>query len=278
MSFAINDLLKKPALYQESDIPFWDDEHISKQMLEAHLNPECEGASRSFAFIDRSVAWIKDQLPPAQNIQLLDVGCGPGLYAERFTHAGYHVTGIDFSKRSIQYAKRSAAEQGLAITYLYQNYLQLSLELHFDFAVMIYCDYGALSRDNRRLLMQKIYEHLKPGGKFLLDVFSMKKYADFTESQTWTCCPDGGFWSEKPYTVLNGNDRYGNGVTLEQVAVLTQSEASVHYLWTTCFTKESLLKETAEAGFQACGVFSDVAGSPYTKASQTLAVLLEKKG
>lgn len=273
----INKLLKKPELYKETGIPFWDDEHISKQMLKAHLNPDYEGASRSFAFIDQSAEWIKELVSPTENPQLLDVGCGPGLYAERFAKAGYHVTGVDFSKRSIEYATQVAAKQGLDITYHYQDYLQLTLNERFDFAAMIYCDYGALSQSNRRLLMQRIYEHLKPGGKFLLDVFSIKKHATFTESQTWEWYPDGGFWTEQPHTVLNGNYRYGDNVTLEQVAVLKQSEAAVYYLWTTYFTEESLIEEALAAGFQLCGVFSDVAGAAYSEESQTIAVLLEKR-
>ena len=41
-------LLKKPALWQRTTEPFWDDEHISKGMLDSHLNPDLDGASRSF--------------------------------------------------------------------------------------------------------------------------------------------------------------------------------------------------------------------------------------
>lgn len=33
-------------LYEESDSAFWDDEHISKYMLKAHLNPDCDNASK----------------------------------------------------------------------------------------------------------------------------------------------------------------------------------------------------------------------------------------
>ncbi|WP_411681994.1 hypothetical protein [Clostridium thailandense] len=39
--------LKKPELYAESSKEFWNDEHISKKLLEAHLDPNFEGASRS---------------------------------------------------------------------------------------------------------------------------------------------------------------------------------------------------------------------------------------
>ena len=80
----LHDLMKPPALYERTDAAFWDDEHISRGMLAAHLDPEFEGASRSFAFMDRSVDWICATAPPATHPRLLDLGCGPGLYAERF--------------------------------------------------------------------------------------------------------------------------------------------------------------------------------------------------
>lgn len=147
----LHDLMKPPALYERTDAAFWDDEHISRGMLAAHLDPEFEGASRSFAFMDRSVDWICATAPPATHPRLLDLGCGPGLYAERFARAGYAVTGVDLSPRSLDHARRSANEQGLAIDYRCRNYLELDLDGSFDIAVMIYCDYGALSSDERRV-------------------------------------------------------------------------------------------------------------------------------
>lgn len=47
-------MLKKPQLYTKTTILFWDDEHISKQMLKAHLDPCFEGASRKHTFIPAS--------------------------------------------------------------------------------------------------------------------------------------------------------------------------------------------------------------------------------
>ena len=80
-------LLKKPDLWQRSPAPFWDDGHISKGMLEAHLNPELDAASRPLATIDRSVKWLTSMIPAGGEI--LDLGCGPGLYTKRLSAAGY---------------------------------------------------------------------------------------------------------------------------------------------------------------------------------------------
>ena len=88
--------LTKPQLYAPSTGEFWNDPHISKGMLEAHLNPQEEAATRRHEFLDRSVQWISKIAPPSRYKSLLDLGCGPGLYAQRFHEAGYSVTGVDF--------------------------------------------------------------------------------------------------------------------------------------------------------------------------------------
>lgn len=46
--------LEKPLIYRKTCVPFWDDTHISKGMLQAHLDPLFEGASRRLDFVDRS--------------------------------------------------------------------------------------------------------------------------------------------------------------------------------------------------------------------------------
>lgn len=272
----IRTMLEKPPVYKKSEIPFWDDEYISLQMLKAHLDPEFEGASRKRDFIEKSAAWIRKLALPEQYPELLDIGCGPGIYAERFARQGYQVTGVDFSRRSIRYAQESAKQQGLTIRYHCQNYLDMDLKQTFHLATLIYCDYGALSTEDRQTVMKTIYRHLKPGGRFLLDVFSMERYRHFQEKQVWEVCRKDGFWRKEAYTCISGFYKYLDCVTLDQISVITDEEASVYYLWNTYFTEEMLRQEASEAGFRVCGFFGDVAGAPYCETSDTIAVLLEK--
>ena len=73
-----------PPLYQGSSKAFWDDEHISKSMLAAHLDSDNDGASRKLATIQKSVEWICKYVKNVEGKRLLDLGCGPGLYAEQY--------------------------------------------------------------------------------------------------------------------------------------------------------------------------------------------------
>lgn len=269
--------LCKPPIYTKTKVEFWNDEYISKQMLEAHLNPEFDAASRKLAFIEKSVDWIKEIVPPSDYPSLLDLGCGPGIYAEKFAQMGYHVTGIDFSERSVNYAKESALSKKLSISYLYQNYLEMDLKISFDFATMIFCDYGALSTNDRQVILSKIYHHLKPGGKLLFDVFTMKNFYHFKEQQTWGISHKNGFWRADEYVEMDGYYKYSDNVTLKLISIISKNEITPYYLWDTYFTKESLVQEVESSGFKVCGIFGDVTGSTYQPESDTIAILLERQ-
>lgn len=157
----LNTLLTKPDLYERTIEKFWNDPHISKGLLKAHLDPDTEAASRRPEFIDRSVEWIVSMLP--EGASLLDIGCGPGLYTKRLAERGLRVTGIDFSERSITYAR----EHDKKSDYILMDYLQMDFENAFDIIILIYCDYGALIPEERTDLLQRVYRALKPGGRFL---------------------------------------------------------------------------------------------------------------
>ena len=90
--------LKKPTLFEKGETQFWDEPHIAQSMLKAHLNPQMEAATRKLDFVKKSVNWIRNMLPPADYKKLLDLGCGPGIYAELFHTVGYEVTGGIFLK------------------------------------------------------------------------------------------------------------------------------------------------------------------------------------
>lgn len=268
---------EKPALYSPSTSALWDDPHISKGMLEAHLQPDLEAASRSHDFIDQSVAWIARHTPSDTFRNLLDLGCGPGLYAERLYAKGYAVTGIDFSKRSIDYAKENASNKNLDIDYLYENYLDIDYDNVFDLVMLIYCDYAVLSDANRRLLLEKIYSSLKPGGKFVFDVFSVNEFESKEETHTWYVNEGSGFWKPDKHICFESHFVYENDVRLNQYVIIDhQGEASIVRNWFKGFSKETIIQELKIAGFQSFELYADVSGAPFSEESKTICIVAEK--
>ena len=98
----------KPDLYEKGTAFMWTDDYISKQLLQVHLNPDVDLASRKKTSVEKTVNWILKTQKDKGKLKILDLGCGPGLYAEKFANAGHLVTGIDISANSIEFAKKSA--------------------------------------------------------------------------------------------------------------------------------------------------------------------------
>lgn len=257
-------IMKRPVLWQRSELPFWDDEHISRGMLEAHLNPEGDAASRKTREIESSVEWFCSVIP--EGARLLDLGCGPGLYTKRLSARGYDVTGMDFSKRSIAYA----TEQDKETCYIYGDYLKLDYENEFDAVTLIYCDYAALTEPERKVLLSKVYRALKPNGLFIFDVFSERHFKKKTEGTSWSANERGGFWSEKPYICMDAAYLYDNGVSAERHIVVTEEGANDYIVWDTAFTPERLCGELSSAGFTVKSRYDDVCGAAFTGEAETL--------
>lgn len=100
-------------LYTARDL--WTDEHTSGQMLKYHLNESVDLSSRNKDFIERSAAWIIEDFGLDKGKQVIDFGCGPGLYTTLLAESGAAVTGVDFSRRSLEYARKTASKKGLII-------------------------------------------------------------------------------------------------------------------------------------------------------------------
>ena len=109
---------------------------------------------------------VKASVTPTST--LLDLGCGPGLYCQRFARRGLTVTGLDLSAGSLAYARDVARKDGLAIEYIEANYLTLDVVESFEAVVMIYHDFSVLPDDGRDELLRRVRRALKPGGVFIV--------------------------------------------------------------------------------------------------------------
>ena len=83
----------------------WDDPLFSERMLREHLDQSHGAASRQQPELLRQVDWLWAHLDLRPGCQILDITCGPGLYAVELARRGAQVTGIDFSPASIRYAR-----------------------------------------------------------------------------------------------------------------------------------------------------------------------------
>ena len=268
--------LEKPAPFTPGEPLFWDDPHISAQMLNAHLNPTNDVASRRPETINATVDWLIAQTDLQPGDSILDLGCGPGLYTSQFAQRGLKVTGVDYSKRSIAYAEGFAKKNGLEIEYRYQNYLELADESCFDTALLIYGDFCPLSPEQRSKLLANIHRALKPGGYFVLDVTTRHHRQKYGNQNNWYAVKSG-FWKPGPHLVLeDGFDYPEESIYLDQAIVIEDGgKISIYRNWFQDYSLETITRELAEGSFTTISAWNDLTGTPYTQDTEWIGLITQ---
>lgn len=271
------ELQHKPAPFTPGEPLFWNDPHISEQMLKVHLDPNMDAASRKPETIDRSVQWMIETLGLQTGASLLDLGCGPGLYASRFARAGFQITGVDYSRNSIDYASRYAGENKLNIIYRFQNYLELDDENQYDAAFLIYGDFCPLNPEQRSTLLKNIHRALKPNGKFVLDVSTREHRKKYGNKNRWHAT-ESGFWKPGPHLVLEeGFDYPEQSIWLDQYTVIeANGKVTIYRNWFQDYTPETIIEELEQGGFSVESFWGDLTGKPYTPASEWIGLITSK--
>jgi len=254
----IPEIARRPGLYEKGNASMWEDDHISAHLLEIHLSQETDAASRKMDTIRQTVQWIETHLHGGQK-KILDLGCGPGLYCRMLAEHGHLVTGVDYSERSIAYARQEAARKNLKIDYIHQNYLHMDFKNRFDLVMMIFCDFDVLVPEDRERLLEKVHRALKPGGLFIFDTLNPNAPAAMrVPGKSWEAVC-GGFWKNGPYLALSETFHYEEAkVILQQHIVCSDPDRqAVYRFWTHYYHPDDLRSILSEQGFSGI--------SPYEK-------------
>lgn len=269
-------LQEKPQPFEPGEPMFWTDPHIAQQMLASHLDPTVDGASRRPETIQSITHWIATTLGLRPGDCILDLGCGPGLYAERLAQAGFQVTGVDFSQNSIDYATTQAREKELPIHYRCQNYLELDEPALYSAVLLIYGDYCPLSPEQRAKLLANVRKALKPGGCFILDVSTPRLRQKHGLKNGWYATGQG-FWKPGPHLVLEQGFSYPGDLFLDQYTVIEgDGKISVYRNWFQDYTPETIRAELTAGGFEVESLWSDLTGTPITPDSEWIGVAARK--
>lgn len=276
----LNEVNAKPKVWSEYTAKeLWTEPHISSQMLAYHLNPEVDAASRSYWFIDKSVEWMASTLHLNRDSCIIDLGCGPGLYTTRFAKKGIqNITGVDFSQRSIDFARKTAKEEGLSIHYVVQNYLNFQSDKKFDLVTMIMCDFCALSPAQRQQLLNVVSSILKPNGAFVFDVYTQRALERKKESASYEFGQMNGFWSPTEYYGFLNTFLYPDEmVSLDKYTIVEPTRTWNIYNWLQHFTLESLSQELASCHLVVEEVYGDIAGANYSEDTEEMAIIVRNQ-
>ena len=266
----------RPRLYEPGESLFWNDPHISKGMLEAHLNPDNDAASRKHKTIDKEVTHLISSGVLKPGDKVLDLGCGPGLYSSRLAKKGIKVTGIDISKNSLDYARHYAAEKGLDIYYRLINFFDIDYSEIFDAIIQVEGELNTFSDDKRDELLAKLRNALRPGGHLIFDVTTRAQRTKKGLKNNWYVS-DGGFWRPDKHLVLErGFDYPEDSVWLNQYIVVDTADITVYRNWFHDYDLDTIREVIQNAGFDVIETWNDLTGSQYSKDGEWLAIVAKR--
>lgn len=271
------DSVKKPNLFAKDGTLFWDDPYISQSLLDAHLNPEIDGASRKLATIEKTVYnFIKNSVLK-QGDTVLDLGCGPGLYSSRLCRFGIKVTGIDLSKRSIEYAQAKAVEQGLDIAYIHKNFFDIDYAEKFDKVLQVYGEICTFPNEERDRLLKMIHKALKRNGLFIFDVSTPELRKREGLKNRWYFS-EGGFWDPGKHLVLEQGFDYPDYDTwLDQYTVISEDgECKKYGMWFHDYSLKTITEVLANTGFKVKKTWNSLDGEKYTAGGDWIAIVAQK--
>lgn len=194
-----------PEPWSEGEKIPWNDPAFSARMLHEHLSQDHDMASRRSVNIDAHVAWIHQHILGGKPARVLDLGCGPGLYAQRLARMGYTCVGVDFSPASIAYAKAQVDGTGLPLTYIEGDVRSVEYGTDYGLVMFIFGEFNVFKSTDARSILQKAYQALKPGGWLVLEPHTFAAVESLGKVANSWYTTNSGLFSERPHFCLTEN-------------------------------------------------------------------------
>jgi SAM-dependent methyltransferase len=155
----------------------WDEPAFSRHFLRT--------ATRSQPYTRREIAFLERRGVLVPGRRILDLACGGGRHSLAMAQRGALVTGIDLGPAAIAAARRRAKRAGLAVEFVQADLRCLSYKAAFDVVTLIFGCFTEMPQSQAQNVLQRISRSLRPGGLFVLDVYTPRFFAGLDGLQEW---------------------------------------------------------------------------------------------
>jgi SAM-dependent methyltransferase len=250
-------IMHKKNLWHESDM-FWETVDPIFFTEQRWLNTPLE--------ITRLISLLN--LEPGAKV--LDLCCGVGRHSIELAKKGFPVTGVDRTKSYITQAKLKSKQAKLAISFIQADMREFCQPKSFDAVINMFTAFGYFENPNDdKRVVKKVYQSLKPGGSFLLELMGKEILARIFLDRNWH--EENGIlileerklaqnwgWIDNRWILIKGNKR-------------TEFKVS-HRI----YSAVELINLLKDSGFRKVEAFGDLTGAPYDQTAKRLVVVAKK--
>jgi SAM-dependent methyltransferase len=171
-------------------------------MLAEHLSQAHDAASRRADRIDEQVEWIARSFLTGRDRRVLDLCCGPGLYALRLARKGHTCLGVDYSPASIRFATEMAGAERLPCQFTLGDVREVAFGSGFDLALLVFGEFNVFRPRDGELVVRKTRDALVAGGVMAIEAHTEEAIREIgARGLTWYSSA-GGLFSERPHLCL----------------------------------------------------------------------------
>jgi SAM-dependent methyltransferase len=268
-----------PEPWSEGDNIPWNDPDFSQRMLKEHLTQEHDMASRKFDRIDQHVTWIHKYVLEGKAYKILDLGCGPGLYAQRLAKLGHQYTGIDYSPASIAHARSIISKERLDCIFQEADLREADFGSGFEAVMQIYGEINVFSPGDAALILRKALAALIPGGKLLLEVHTYEAVESWGKRALSWFSSTGGLFSETPHIHLQECcwDEAAKAATNRYFTIDAQNGEVAHFAQSIqAYSQRDYASLLEKCGYTNIEFYPSLNGKPDTEQAHLLVILARK--
>jgi 2-polyprenyl-3-methyl-5-hydroxy-6-metoxy-1,4-benzoquinol methylase len=205
---------------------------------------------------------------------VLDLPCGHGRHSVEFARLGLRVVGVDLNEEPLERAYWAAREAGVKVDLRRIDMREIQFREEFDAVFNLWTSFGYFeSEADDRLVLDRAYRALRPGGAFVLETVNLYAVLRRFEPRSWHELGDGRMLlEERAFDPWTGRMRSG-WVLLEP-----SGERIEMAFATRAYTLVELARMLTSVGFDVERAYGDYQGSEYAVDSRRMIVVARRPG
>lgn len=202
---------------------------------------------------------------------VLDIMCGYGRHSIELAKRGINITAVDNLSEYINEIKEKSLIERLEIDTILGDVLEVQIDRQFDSAICMGNSLQFFNQEDTMHLLSNISSHLKPGGKFIINTWSIAEIAiKQYKEKSWGRFNDLLYLTDSKYLL--------NPARIETTSIIItdkgerEEKASIDYIFSIS-ELESMLNKT---GFKLKEIYSIPGKKVFTVGEPRAYIVAEK--
>ena len=202
----------------------------------------------------------------------LDLCCGPGRCSIALAKQGFTVTGVDRTKYLLDKARAKSRAAMVRIQWVQRDMRDFVRPEAFHLVISMFTSFGYFDEKQEDItVLRNIFDSLKIGGVFLIDVMGKELVAGIIQPTTSDVLPDGTRLVQR-HEIFDDWTRVRN-----EWILIRKGKAKSFTFHHTIYSGQELRDRFAQVGFTDVRLFGNLDGDDYGPDAQRLIAVARKR-